>query len=294
MVRRQARARQHRPRGARGHVLLGGGPERLRQVDAVSHPGRARAADVAARSISKAGRSSSPASTAASSTSATRCSRTCPCSTTSRWRERCAFRSLSAGAGARDSRRRRCRSSSASSSPSTRTSIRTSCPAACSSAWPSRRRCSHGRGSLLMDEPFGALDPETRESMQVFLLELWEETSMTIFFVTHDMEEAVYLGTRVLVLSQYYLDDRGAGVQARIAHRRRLRAAERRDLDQGQDESRNSSSWWPRSASVRASIPRVPAPRQRIQPEAPGLVSARATAEELAPVNPGRARPRRC
>ena len=62
---------------------------------------------------------------------------------------------------------------------------------------------------LLMDEPFGALDPETRESMQVFLLELWEETHMTIFFVTHDMEEAVYLGTRVLVLSQHYTDDRG-------------------------------------------------------------------------------------
>ncbi len=62
---------------------------------------------------------------------------------------------------------------------------------------------------LLMDEPFGALDPESRESMQVFLLELWEETRMTIFFVTHDMEEAVYLGTRVLVLSQHYLDDRG-------------------------------------------------------------------------------------
>jgi NitT/TauT family transport system ATP-binding protein len=62
---------------------------------------------------------------------------------------------------------------------------------------------------LLMDEPFGALDPESREAMQVLLLELWEETRMTIFFVTHDMEEAVYLGTRVLVLSPHYLDDRG-------------------------------------------------------------------------------------
>ena len=62
---------------------------------------------------------------------------------------------------------------------------------------------------LMMDEPFGALDPETREAMQIFLLELWEELQMTIFFVTHDMEEAVYLGTRVLVLSQHYTDDRG-------------------------------------------------------------------------------------
>ena len=62
---------------------------------------------------------------------------------------------------------------------------------------------------LLMDEPFGALDPGMREDMQVFLLELWEETGMTIFFVTHDLEEAAYLGTRLLVVSQFYTDDRG-------------------------------------------------------------------------------------
>ena len=62
---------------------------------------------------------------------------------------------------------------------------------------------------LLMDEPFGALDPDTREDMQLLLLELWEEYGMTVFFVTHDLEEAAYLGTRILVLSQYYTDDRG-------------------------------------------------------------------------------------
>jgi NitT/TauT family transport system ATP-binding protein len=61
---------------------------------------------------------------------------------------------------------------------------------------------------VLMDEPFGALDPGTREDAQVFLLELWEEFKMTIFFVTHDLEEAAYLGTRILVLSQHYKDDR--------------------------------------------------------------------------------------
>jgi len=66
---------------------------------------------------------------------------------------------------------------------------------------------------LLMDEPFGALDPETREAMQILMLQLWEEQRMTIFFVTHDMEEAVYLGTRVLVLSQHYVDDRGPGAR---------------------------------------------------------------------------------
>ncbi len=62
---------------------------------------------------------------------------------------------------------------------------------------------------LLMDEPFGALDPGTRESMQVFILEIWEKSDMTIFFVTHDLEEAVFLGTRIIVLSQFFTDGRG-------------------------------------------------------------------------------------
>ena len=67
---------------------------------------------------------------------------------------------------------------------------------------------------ILMDEPFGALDAGVREDMQVLLLDLWEEYGMTVFFVTHDLEEAVYLGTRVLVLSQYYTDDRGPTASA--------------------------------------------------------------------------------
>jgi NitT/TauT family transport system ATP-binding protein len=62
---------------------------------------------------------------------------------------------------------------------------------------------------LLMDEPFGALDPDTREQMQVYLMELHEQYKLTIFFVTHDLEEACFIGTRLLVLSQYYTDDRG-------------------------------------------------------------------------------------
>lgn len=57
---------------------------------------------------------------------------------------------------------------------------------------------------LLMDEPFGALDDNTRTDMQLFLLEVWERTKMTVFFVTHDLVEACFMGTRVLVLSQYY------------------------------------------------------------------------------------------
>lgn len=66
---------------------------------------------------------------------------------------------------------------------------------------------------LLMDEPFGALDPGMREAMQVFILEIWEKSDMTILFVTHDLEEALYLGTRIIVLSQYYTDGRGVEAQ---------------------------------------------------------------------------------
>jgi len=56
---------------------------------------------------------------------------------------------------------------------------------------------------VLMDEPFGALDPGTRERMQVFLLKLWEERKKTILFVTHDLEEAVFLAPRIIALSPY-------------------------------------------------------------------------------------------
>ncbi len=62
---------------------------------------------------------------------------------------------------------------------------------------------------LLMDEPFGALDDATRQSMQMFILELWERSKMTVFFVTHDLPEALFLGTRILVLSQFFQKDAG-------------------------------------------------------------------------------------
>lgn len=64
---------------------------------------------------------------------------------------------------------------------------------------------------LLMDEPFGALDALTREHLQEELLSLWRQTGTTIIFVTHSVEEAVYLGTDVLVMT-----DRPGTISARF------------------------------------------------------------------------------
>lgn len=53
---------------------------------------------------------------------------------------------------------------------------------------------------LLMDEPFGALDIHTKESMHQFMLELWQRTNLTVFMITHDVEEAVFLSNRIYAL----------------------------------------------------------------------------------------------
>jgi len=70
-----------------------------------------------------------------------------------------------------------------------------------------RQRCALARTFcldspvMLMDEPFGALDALTREKMNLELLRIWQEAKKTIVFVTHGISEAVFLGTRVVVLT---------------------------------------------------------------------------------------------
>lgn len=59
---------------------------------------------------------------------------------------------------------------------------------------------------LLLDEPFGALDPGIRKDMHALLLELWRETGLTVFMVTHDLTEGFSLGTRLMVFDKTRID----------------------------------------------------------------------------------------
>ena len=63
------------------------------------------------------------------------------------------------------------------------------------------RALSAGADVMLMDEPFAALDAQTREIMQSELLRIWQETKKTVLLVTHQIDEAVYLSDRVLIFT---------------------------------------------------------------------------------------------
>ena len=81
---------------------------------------------------------------------------------------------------------------------------------------------------LLMDEPFGALDAQTKEQMQKFLLELWEQTHTTILMITHDLEEAVFLSQRIYVMNAH---------PGQIKQEVHVQLPEHRDLDMKLDPS---------------------------------------------------------
>ncbi len=82
---------------------------------------------------------------------------------------------------------------------------------------------------LLMDEPFGSLDAITRNALQDELLQIWKETGKSILFVTHDIEEAVYLGDRVLLLGgepAHIINEYSIGIER--AERRESEAFQRK------------------------------------------------------------------
>lgn len=96
-------------------------------------------------------------------------------------------------------RRKPCRWSA---SPNGRINPRRSSPAVCVSGRLLLRTVMTGSDLLLLDEPFSALDYLTRLSMREWLLQQWEQDKKTILFITHDVEEAVYLSNRVLVAEE--------------------------------------------------------------------------------------------
>jgi NitT/TauT family transport system ATP-binding protein len=64
------------------------------------------------------------------------------------------------------------------------------------------RALAFGADVLLMDEPFGSVDAQTRAVLQDLVLRLWQEYRLTVLFVTHDIDEAIYVAQKVLVLSK--------------------------------------------------------------------------------------------
>lgn len=93
---------------------------------------------------------------------------------------------------------------------------------------------------LLLDEPFSSLDALTRESLQEALLHIWKEWQLTIILVTHDIEEAVFVGTEIIVL-----DKSGTIVQHKIL------------VDEKENDFRNSPVFHETTAALRECMRRV-------------------------------------
>lgn len=97
---------------------------------------------------------------------------------------------------------------------------------------------------LLLDEPFGALDPGIRADMHELILQLWKKTGITIFMITHDLKEGFYLGTRLWVFDKVRLDPDninayGASITYDIAVGKTDRTIYK-DIDRSLDESRKA------------------------------------------------------
>lgn len=95
---------------------------------------------------------------------------------------------------------------------------------------------------LLLDEPFGALDPGIRADMHELILKLWKESNLTIFMITHDLKEGFYLGTRLWVFDKVRLDpdsvnSYGASITYDIAVGKTNRQLYK-DIDYSMDKSR--------------------------------------------------------
>ena len=123
------------------------------------------------------------------------------------------------------------------------TTIRSSSRAACSSAPRSRARSPTIPKILLLDEPFGALDNQTRALMQELLLGIWEADRKTVLFVTHDIDEAIFMANRVAVMTRAAgpHQDRASRSTCRI--RATTRSRPRRSSPRSRRGSPRRSAW---------------------------------------------------